>query len=399
MKHFTQISKFAAMAGVAAIGISLYACEEKGKADGKALEGNWKGEKHLAFLGENGEVDGWDYFNYTIKGDTIIATWEDRGNKVVKSSFKIEGDELTITSSEEEDPIAGKYKRYQRYIPPKPDKKTEELTKSNAKAIVGKWKEAGSGGTAVFQACTYGESDGVCYGNYTTPAGDFFSYAIRGYLIISGPDAIDYDQLDPNKSPYKLVIKDDKMTWEANWGSEYTITYERATDATATKQRSLEETINAIIFAYSNKDVKTLNSFISNDFGIGIISRPGSTNLLYIYKELDNEFSFCGKIGGKKAIRFGELPSYDCEKWDKPSGIYSAESPSELASLAKITNEFVGDVIISEKEIKKLKEIEGETNKVIANGGEECVFAFYLAYLNNKWHLVAIDKAIDNCDA
>nr|AGS52399.1 uncharacterized conserved protein [uncultured bacterium contig00085] len=32
MKHFTQISKFAAMAAIAAIGISLYACEEKEKA-------------------------------------------------------------------------------------------------------------------------------------------------------------------------------------------------------------------------------------------------------------------------------------------------------------------------------------------------------------------------------
>jgi uncharacterized protein (TIGR02145 family) len=32
MKHFTQISKFAAMAAIAAIGISLYACEEKEKS-------------------------------------------------------------------------------------------------------------------------------------------------------------------------------------------------------------------------------------------------------------------------------------------------------------------------------------------------------------------------------
>nr|AGS52402.1 hypothetical protein [uncultured bacterium contig00085] len=32
MNHFTQISKFAAMAAIAAIGISLYACEEKEKA-------------------------------------------------------------------------------------------------------------------------------------------------------------------------------------------------------------------------------------------------------------------------------------------------------------------------------------------------------------------------------
>jgi uncharacterized protein (TIGR02145 family) len=32
MKRFTQISKFAAMAAIAAIGISLYACEEKGNA-------------------------------------------------------------------------------------------------------------------------------------------------------------------------------------------------------------------------------------------------------------------------------------------------------------------------------------------------------------------------------
>jgi hypothetical protein len=47
MKHFTQISKFAAIAAIAAIGFSLIACEEKGKADGKALEGHWKGEKEF----------------------------------------------------------------------------------------------------------------------------------------------------------------------------------------------------------------------------------------------------------------------------------------------------------------------------------------------------------------
>jgi hypothetical protein len=204
----------------------------------------------------------------------------------------------------------------------------------------------------------------------------------------------------------------------------------QAPKAQAAKQKSLEEAIHKIISAYSNKDMKTLNAFVLKDFGVGIISRPGSTNLMYLYRELDSEnslggeryselppeelerelsiklspegveerFSFCDKLGGKE-ILFGELPSYDCEQWDKPDGMYCAEVRPELAKLAKITNEFVGDEIISEKAIKKLKEIDGKIHKVIAMGADGCVFAFYLAYFNNKWYLVVIDKAIGNCDA
>jgi hypothetical protein len=204
----------------------------------------------------------------------------------------------------------------------------------------------------------------------------------------------------------------------------------QAPKAQAAKQKSLEEAIHKITSAYSNKDMKTLNSFVLKDFGVGIISRPGSTNLMYLYRELDSEnslggernselppdelerelssklspegvedrFSFCDKLGGGK-IHFGVLPSYDCEEWDKPAGIYSAEVRPELAKLAKITNEFVGDEIISEKAMKKLREIDGKIHKVIALSGEGCVFAFYLSYLNNKWYLVAVDKAIGNCDA
>jgi hypothetical protein len=49
--------------------------------------------------------------------------------------------------------------------------------------------------------------------------------------------------------------------------------------------------------------------------------------------------------------------------------------------------------------MKKLREIDGKLHKVIAVGEDGCAFAFYLSYLNNKWHLVAIDEAITNCDA
>jgi hypothetical protein len=228
MTNFTNIIGIAAMAVILAIGFSLNACEEKEKASkpteaadlaaSKALAGEWREianvPKYLMLREKDGELDGGFPFSYSIKGDTIIAT---RSNgEIHKINFKIKDDVLTL-SSNNDTPYIGEYERYQRHKPTKPDSKSETLTKSNAKAIVGKWIRSGSNILAEFEACLYNEKDGICSGEYTEEGGNYL-YAIKGDLILTGSEMIDYNDFNPND---KIVFKGDKMTL----GSD---TYERA---------------------------------------------------------------------------------------------------------------------------------------------------------------------------
>jgi hypothetical protein len=233
-KRAAEVAMAAAVADSAALAAGALAAEAaeyaaKATAAGsEALVGDWRGEGDLSFFPI--QEKGWGYgiivdenesFDYTIKGDIIILS---AYGKYYKNNFKIKGDRLTITPTMEESigPIVGKYKRHQRYKPPKPDSETEALTKSIAKTIEGKWIGSNDNGRddkpTEFQACSYNEEEGICYGNYITNKGDYFYYAIRGNEITGHTEhSPSEDQFDPNGRPPPtkiVIINEDKWTWE-----------------------------------------------------------------------------------------------------------------------------------------------------------------------------------------
>jgi len=171
--------------------------------------------------------------------------------------------------------------------------------------------------------------------------------------------------------------------------------------------KSLEEVIIKTIKAYQNKDEKTLNKLILNDFGIAFVYRRGVMDEFDISKKISFNnpipkylpYDINFEIDYK--INFEELPDFSCdtEEWDKPHGIYcdTTINIKILSYIAKFRNENF-ESNFSDAEIKKFEEIESKSHQIIVLGKKGNEFIFYLTFINNKWYLTIIDR-FEACSA
>ena len=176
---------------------------------------------------------------------------------------------------------------------------------------------------------------------------------------------------------------------------------------TEVNDNSLEETILTIIKAYQKQDEETLNSLILKDFGIAFVYRPGImdvfefTDKISFSEPLPDGWTFDTKIITDYKIRFEKLPHFDCdeEKWNKPAGIYcdTKNKIETLSSIAKNVNEYA-EGNFSTAEIKKLKEIEKKSHRVIVIGKKGNEFIFTVTFWENKWYLTIIER-FEACSA
>ena len=170
---------------------------------------------------------------------------------------------------------------------------------------------------------------------------------------------------------------------------------------------TLEETILITIKAYQKQDEETLNNLILKDFGIAFVYRPGIFDVfdfsdkISFSEPLPNGWIFDTNIVTDYKIRFEKLPVFDCEeeKWNKPAGIYCDKKNKieTLSSIAKNLNEY-SEGNFSAAQIKKFKEIEKKSHRVIVIGKKGYEFIFTVTFLENKWYLTVIER-FEGCSA
>jgi hypothetical protein len=181
-----------------------------------------------------------------------------------------------------------------------------------------------------------------------------------------------------------------------------------AQQALVVNQNSLEDVIVKTIKAYQTQNEKTLNELILKKFGIAFVYRMGAMD----------EFSISDKISFDEPIpdylpfdyniittdykiHFGKLPVFSCEteKWNKSHGIYcdTINTDKTLSNIAKFRNENF-ESNYSDREMKKIEEVERKCYVVIVIGKEGNEFVFSLTFLENKWYLTIIDR-FEPCSA
>lgn len=169
-----------------------------------------------------------------------------------------------------------------------------------------------------------------------------------------------------------------------------------------TKENEMNNTIIKIVKAYQKKDENTLNSLIYKDYGLTFLFARGvadniSTAKQISFKEPVPEYlPYDTNFKTQYLINETSSPVFSCEteSWNKPSGIYVDMMSNDkfLSTIATNENKLTEETIWNEKEIKLFEEIERKSHKVTLIGKNQETFIFYIAKINNKWYLTAIDR-------
>ncbi|MCT3943558.1 hypothetical protein HZQ28_05165 [Elizabethkingia anophelis] len=169
-----------------------------------------------------------------------------------------------------------------------------------------------------------------------------------------------------------------------------------------TKENEINDTIIKIVKAYQKKDENTLNSLIYKDYGLTFLFARGVSDNISTAKRISfNEpvpeyLPYETNFETQYLINETDSPVFSCEteSWNKPSGIYVDMTSNDkfLSTIAISENKLTEETIWNEKEIKLFEEIERKSHKVTLIGKNQETFIFYIAKINNKWYLTAIDR-------
>ena len=165
---------------------------------------------------------------------------------------------------------------------------------------------------------------------------------------------------------------------------------------------TLDEAIVEIIKAYQQKDNVKINSYINKKYGITFLYARGAFNNI----GTSEDFSFAQPVPDylpyvvdfktNYKITHSTLPEFDCgtETWNKPVGIYvdTKKHDKTLSSVAKSEVEYIDKDAWSNAEIMNFEEIENNSHKVILISKDQDAFIFYVAPIDGKYYLTAIDR-------
>ncbi|BAP33384.1 uncharacterized protein CHSO_4347 [Chryseobacterium sp. StRB126] len=164
----------------------------------------------------------------------------------------------------------------------------------------------------------------------------------------------------------------------------------------------MKNTIIKIIKAYQRKNEHTLNSLIYKDYGLTFLFARGAFNNISTAKQISfNEpvpeyLPYETNFETQYLINETDSPVFSCdtESWNKSPGIYVDMKTNDnfLSTIAINENKLTEETIWNEKEIKLFEEIESKSHKVTLIVKNQETFIFYIAKINNKWYLTAIDR-------
>ncbi len=170
----------------------------------------------------------------------------------------------------------------------------------------------------------------------------------------------------------------------------------------APANNEMKEAIIKIIKAYQKRDEHTLNSLIYKEYGLTFLFARGAFNNISTAKQISfNEpvpeyLPYETNFKTQYLINETASPVFSCdtESWNKPPGIYVDVKTNDhfLSTIAIEENKLTEETIWNEKEIKLLEEIENKSHQVTLIGKNQETFIFYIAKINDKWYLTAIDR-------
>lgn len=172
--------------------------------------------------------------------------------------------------------------------------------------------------------------------------------------------------------------------------------------AVLTKDAAMRETITGIIKAYQTRDEKTLNSYVYKNYGIIFLFRRGAfDNITKMAKisfqePMPEYFPYETDLVTDYKISDTELPEFSCatERWNKPPGIYvdSKTTGANFSTIAKNENELIQENSWPEEDLRFFREVESKSHEVIVLDKNYVTFVFYIAYIDGRWYLTAIDR-------
>ncbi|HCN47722.1 MAG TPA: hypothetical protein DIT10_01250 [Chryseobacterium sp.] len=169
-----------------------------------------------------------------------------------------------------------------------------------------------------------------------------------------------------------------------------------------TEKDEMKDMVIKIVKAYQRKDENTLNSLVYKNYGLtflfarGVADNISTTKKISFNEPVPEYLPYDTNFETQYLINETGSPVFSCEteSWNKPSGIYVDMTTNDkfLSTIAINENKLTEETIWNKKDIQLFEEIERKSHKVTLIGKNQEAFIFYIAKINNKWYLTAIDR-------
>ncbi len=198
-------------------------------------------------------------------------------------------------------------------------------------------------------------------------------------------------------------------------------------EAQIVKEKKFQKAADDIIVAYDKKDEAKINTFIHPELGIYLFATLGSSPYWYNGKNLPigidskidyyvpvpvNEILKGQRLSTQFKLEYTQYPTVHCETASK-QGLF-VDTTKVWREFSKLIQHRIDIEKLEANNTERIKELsklyrkiydmESKTRKVILVSEEydyskvnsyqmSYIFIFYLTYMDNKWHLTAMDFA------
>ena len=177
-----------------------------------------------------------------------------------------------------------------------------------------------------------------------------------------------------------------------------------STSTSSAQPREVESAALQVIRAFQNQDSTSLDALIHPETGLVIVYAPG-IHSIYTRVSSIQEFTAQGlffqmdSLPTPGRIQWESLPRYECItlSWDK-LGLFCDTTLQDdlLVRIPRMIRIFdLGD--ISDAEIERMDQLSVISKRVIYAVDDEKKIVFYLAKINQRWYLTALDLIAGDC--
>jgi|GEM_PF-2237534 len=174
------------------------------------------------------------------------------------------------------------------------------------------------------------------------------------------------------------------------------------------KEADFKKTCDALLQSMAKKKLSGVNSLVNPAYGVYVLHRQGVFDQFQNLTKLGSDvyfsidyFDITAADLKKYSLKYGKLPSYDCDEsvWSKRG--FTADSAKKYKPVSEVVASQLkyNEIKTSRKEKATIKFMEQFSRKVIFTGSKGDGIIFFLMYTNGKWWLSIIDRVTTDCSA